>query len=151
MKVRMLTAGLSAMTVVIALISSSPAIQAAPKKPGLYGPTNVTVGQEATYTSVFNAALKSGVSCFVPNFSFSDETPNAQVSLWFCLNDFNGKKSKAKLERNVVTHVFTQPGIHTVTVRAGGVSFGTGASNPKKVKVKGPKTYTLTVNVNPAE
>lgn len=128
---------------------AAPAAYAAPKKPGLYGPTQVTAGQEVTYTSVFIAAPKKN-GCFAPTFTFSDT--GQETGIWGCISFSDGppSKSKPKVETDTQTHVFTEPGTYTVTTQAGGLSNGGGIPSPKKAIVKGPRTFTLTVTVAPA-
>lgn len=143
----------AALTAAAAVLA--PAAQAAPKKPGLYGPSEVTVGQEVTYTSVFKAAPKKANGCFTPEFTFSDETSSG-VGVWTCLNALQGGSAAKKSPRPATqvdeeTHVFTQPGTYTVTVEAGALLSTSGVSNPKAAIVKGPKSYSMTVNVLPAQ
>jgi len=71
LKVRVLAVGLGVLALKASLLVA-PTAQSAPKKPGLYGPTQVTVGQEVTFTSVFTGAVKRN-GCFVPIFDFNDQ------------------------------------------------------------------------------
>ncbi len=122
---------------------------AAPKKPGLYGPTTVAVGQEVIYTSVFKGAVKKN-GCFTSLIDFSDEA-NQGVSITFGLCMKSSKKVTFRNEVDSEKHVFTTPGTYTVSAQALGIpNSGGGAAEAKYALVKGgPKNYSLTVTVTP--
>lgn len=136
---------------VVALAASilvAPTAQAAPKKPGLYGPTQVTVGQEVTFTSVFKGAVKRN-GCFAPIFDFNDQNGvQFLISNGVCLS--NSKKPVFKKQVDKEEHMFQKAGVYKVTVVAAGMPNGGGAVARKNALVKGgPKSYTLTVTVSP--
>jgi hypothetical protein len=131
-----------------ASILVAPTAQAAPKKPGLCGPTQVTVGQEVTFTSVFNGAVKKN-GCFTSIFDFSDQNGGQiLISDGICLKSSKKPVFKKEVDKN--KHVFQTPGIYEVTVDAAGRPNGGGGLSKKNALVKGgPKSYSLTVTVSP--
>lgn len=149
---RLIATAVCGAAILTAATTLAPAAIAAPKKPGLYGPSKVTVGQEVTYTSVFKAAPKKD-GCFTPTFTFSDDLDSGGWTVWMCLSDSTGPtpKPQPKIETDTQTHVFTEPGTYTVTVQSGGVPNGGGIASPNGAVVKGPRSYTMTVYVIPAQ
>jgi len=137
--------GVAALTASLLVV---PTAQAAPKKPGLYGPTQVTVGQEVTFTSVFTGAVKKN-GCFTPIFDFNDQSGvQILISDGLCLS--NSKNPVFKKQVDKEEHVFQTPGIYEVTVDAASRPNGGGAVARKNALVKGgPKNYSLTVTVLP--
>jgi len=134
---------------VLALTASifvAPAAQAAPKQPGLYGPTQVTAGQEVTFTSVFTGAVKKN-GCFDPIFDFSDRSgPESFILGGICLSDSSKPLFKKHVDNG--KHVFQTAGVYKVTVDAAGMLNGGGVVERKNALVKGgPKSYSLTVTV----
>jgi hypothetical protein len=129
---------------------ATPMAHAAGKKPGLFGPAVVTVGQEVTYTSVFKAAPKYRDGCFAPTFTFSDSQNSNGFGVVICMSfsDGKGAKPKPKIETDTKTHVFVEPGTYTVKVEAAGLRSGDGGvAVPKNASVKGPRSYSMTVTV----
>jgi hypothetical protein len=124
----------------------APTAQAVPKKPGLYGPTQVTAGQEVTYTAVFKGAGTKG-GCFSPLFDYSDRNGGTSFILGgICLS--SSKKTVFKRQVDKDKHVFAQPGVYTVTVDAAAMPNGGGSVQEKYARVKGgPKSYSLRVTV----
>jgi plastocyanin len=129
---------------IVTVLGAAPA-EAAARKPGLYGPTTVTAGEEVTFTSVFLAKDRKNI-CFAPDMEWGDVPPRPGIGI--CMKfGFSGKYER---EVESFTHVFEQPGTYTVTVTAAGMSAtGMPVAKPSLATVKGPRKYSRTITVLP--
>jgi hypothetical protein len=125
-------------------------------------PTTVTVGEEFQVKTTWRVSNRAK-GCFRPGYDFGGEPFIETIDFSWCFalssgfEDFQapgkGKKRKRfEKETEVKTFAYKDPGVYTITAKAG---FAKEDSNnwvrAKKKAVKGKRTVTHTITVLPAE